>query len=441
MFKSILGNYSGEALARWRVLTSKETNPERKAFAALELFCFPVSLITLFVLLPGQIVAARCGFDTPVWCLRTLTVMLAAALGYITNYIALEMLFKPYRKTGNHPLAWLSFGYWRQGMIPKNKNKIGAEFGRQIETRLLDPEKLADDLCNLASDAMRNPELIGKIRDSAQAMLREQEQKIVAFLIPQIEHSLSDAIARIVTRENLLLFWDREVAPKLHSEKTRKLIADNIVEGLQRRSPELVSILRVELRSISYEFLSHKLPFGAGADTLSDGLVRFIDWRNIELRLRDKLGEESTALMIRDELQRQIDRFEQSLRSPESEARIDRLVTEARRKLNVFLASYLHETLPALAGEVIESTSLWNWVESVLLPEIQPKLEHFIRKHGRDQIVSRLQLSRRVTEAVEKQDVEEFHKMITSIAAEHLGAIQVLGYLLGAIVGTAQLFL
>ncbi|MPN61068.1 hypothetical protein SDC9_208802 [bioreactor metagenome] len=116
-------------------------------------------------------------------------------------------------------------------------------------------------------------------------------------------------------------------------------------------------------------------------------------------------------------------------------------MTEARRKLNVFLASYLHETLPALAGEVIESTSLWNWVESVLLPEIQPKLEYFIREHGRDQIVSRLQLSRRVTEAVEKQDVEEFHKMITSIAAEHLGAIQVLGYLLGAIVGTAQLFL
>ena len=99
--------------------------------------------------------------------------MLAAALGYITNYIALEMLFKPYRKTGRHPLTWLSFGYWKQGMIPKNKNRIGAEFGRQIETRLLDPEKLADDLCNLASDAMRGPELIGKIRDSAQAMLRE----------------------------------------------------------------------------------------------------------------------------------------------------------------------------------------------------------------------------------------------------------------------------
>ena len=200
MLKSAWCNYSGEARVRWRVLMSNEANPERKVFAALELFCFPVSLITLFVLLPGQIVAARCGVETPVWCLRILTVMLAAALGYITNYIALEMLFKPYRKTGRHPLTWLSFGYWKQGMIPKNKNRIGAEFGRQIETRLLDPEKLADDLCNLASDAMRGPELIGKIRDSAQAMLREHEQKIISsrsnFFRPTPHHLISDVMKR-----------------------------------------------------------------------------------------------------------------------------------------------------------------------------------------------------------------------------------------------------
>ena len=111
------------------------------------------------------------------------------------------------------------------------------------------------------------------------------------------------------------------------------------------------------------------------------------------------------------------------------------------RKLNVFLGSYLHETLPGLAGEVIESESLWNWVEAELLPGVKPKLESFLREHGRDRVIARLRLSERVAEAVEKQDVEEFHKMISSIAAEHLGAIQVLGYVLGAAVGLAQLAL
>ncbi len=439
--RTVLKNYTGEIRSRWRILTTSGRGAERKVFAALELFCFPASVLTLFGLLPAQIAASRCGVETPVWAVRLLTVMLAAALGYITNYIALEMLFKPYRRTLRHPLAWLSFGYWRQGLIPKNKNRIGVEFGQQIETRLLDPEKLADDLCELVSEAIQNPELTGKVRDAVQRMLREHEQRILAFLIPQIEQSLSDALTRIVTRENLLAFWDREVAPKLNAEQTREIIARNIIEGLQRRSPELVAILKTELRSISHEFLSGKLPFGAGADTLSDGLVRFMNWRDIEQRLRDKLGEESTGLMIRDELQRQIEKFEQSLRAPDSEARLDRLMTEARRKLNVFLTGYLRKTIPMLANEVIESETLWSWAESELLPCVKPKLEALIREHGRDRIVARLDLSRRVADAVEKQDVEEFHQMITSIAAEHLGAIQVLGYILGAVVGTAQLFL
>lgn len=441
MLKSVLSNYFSEARTRLRILLSKEPNRERRIFAALELFCFPMSVATLFVLLPAQVIAIRSGLELPGWSRQAVTVLLSAAVGYLTNYIALEMLFKPYRRNPRHPLALLTFGYWKQGLVPKNKNRIGAELGRQIETRLLDPEKLADDLCSLATDAMQSPDLIEKFRDSTQAMLREHEQKIVAFLIPQIEHSLTDAVARIVTREHLLMFWDREVAPKLRSEHTRELIACNIIEGLRRRSPELVAILKTELRSVSYDFLSRRLPFGAGADTLSEGLVRFVNWPDIEARLRDKLGEDSTGRMIRDEVQKQIEKFETGLKSPDSEARLERLLTEARRKLNVFLASYLHDTLPVLAGEVIESESLWRWVETELLPGVRPRLEQFLRQHGRDQVIARLRLSERVAEAVEKQDVEEFHKMINSIAAEHLGAIQVLGYLLGAIVGLSQLAL
>ena len=441
MLKSALCNYFGEARTRWRILTAKGPDRERKIFAALELFCFPMSVATLFVLLPAQVIALRAGVEVPEWSRRLLTVLLSAAVGYLTNYIALEMLFKPYRRNPRHPLALLTLGYWKQGLVPKNKNRIGSELGRQIETKLLDPEKLADDLCALASDAMQSPDLIGRIRDSAQAMLREHEQKIIAFLIPQIERSLAEAVTRIVTRENLLAFWDREVAPKLRSEHTRELIARNIVEGLRRRAPELVAIVRTELRSMSYTFLSNRLPLGVGADTLSDGLVRFVRWDDIERRLRDKLGEDSTGRMIRDEVQQQIEKFELGLKSPDSEERVERLLTETRRKLNVFLGSYLHETLPGLAGEVIESESLWNWVEAELLPGVKPKLESFLREHGRDRVIARLRLSERVAEAVEKQDVEEFHKMISSIAAEHLGAIQVLGYVLGAAVGLAQLAL
>jgi len=94
-----------------------------------------------------------------------------------------------------------------------------------------------------------------------------------------------------------------------------------------------------------------------------------------------------------------------------------------------------------MTTKTIESEDLWNWVGNGLLPSAKPKLETLIKEQGKDKIVAKLNLSARVTEAVEKQDVKDFHDMINSIAAQHLGAIQVLGYFLGAIVGISQIFL
>ena len=104
-------------------------------------------------------------------------------------------------------------------------------------------------------------------------------------------------------------------------------------------------------------------------------------------------------------------------------------------------ADFLNEKIPALAASVLDSESLWQWIENELLPNAKPQIETFIKSTGKDIIIKKLNISGRVTEAVDKQDVEEFHSMINSIAAQHLGAIQVLRYFLGAIVGATQIFI
>ena len=113
---------------------------ERRVFAALELLFFPLSLLTVFVLLPLQIVAKHMAVEIPSGYLLAFHILLSAAIGYITNYIALQMLFKPFERDGWHWLSICTFGYWKQGLVPKNKKSIGVEIGRQIETKLLPPE-------------------------------------------------------------------------------------------------------------------------------------------------------------------------------------------------------------------------------------------------------------------------------------------------------------
>ncbi len=438
---TIIRNLKKDFSARWNLLKNSGAMAEQRIFAGLELFCFPASFLTLFVLLPFQIIAARTGFELSSAAHCTLNVLLSAAIGYITNYIAIEMLFKPYHKEKLHPLSILSLGYWQQGLVPKNKNKIGAELGRQIETKLLNPEKMADELCGMVMEFVQNPEIIGNLRNTVQNLIRSNEKSIMAFLIPQIERSLAKAVDSIMTKERLEMFWHESIEPFLTAGENRALIANHIIASLQRRTPETVDILKRELQTISYDFLSRKLPFGFGADALAEGLVAFVDWNNIGQRLRYKLGEESTAKLISEELLNCFVKLSDWLKSPEAAQKIGAFATLLKTKITVFLHDYLQETLPAMASETMQSDQLWQWVENDLLPSLKPKLENLIREVGKEKVISKLNLASRVSEAVEKQDVKEFHDMINSIAAQHLGAIQVLGYILGGIVGLAQLFI
>ena len=434
-------NYFQDVKIRWSLILNSSVEKERRIFAGLELFCFPISILTLFLLLPLRIAGAQTGWFVLVspWN-HVFDILLSAAIGYITNYIAIEMLFKPYEKSGKHLFSILSLGYWKQGLVPKNKSKIGVELGKQVETKLLNPEQLANDLCDMVMKLLRDKNIIVKIKVTVQTLLKNHENKIIEFLVPRIEASLCETVSRFLTKDKLIEVWDKTVVPQLKNEDNRKLAARQITESLKRRSPELIEVLKSELREIVLNYLSEKLPFGLGAETISNGLVGIINWQDIEVRMCDKLDSESTVELIKAELLTLLNKVEEWANTDVGAAKVDAVVNNMKDKIITLIREFLQEKLPALAGSVLDSESLWQWIENELLPGAEPQIEAFIKTTGKTVIMEKLDISRRIAEAVDKQDVKEFHSMINSIAAQHLGAIQVLGYFLGAIVGTAQIF-
>lgn len=426
---------------RWKLVKDKQSPSEQRVFAGLELFCFPVSLATLFILLPLQIIASRAGWGWNPIFFQIINVLLSAAIGYITNYIAIEMLFKPYDESRLHPLSIMTFGYWKQGLIPRNKNRIGSELGHQIETKLLNPERMADELCDMVMGFIQDPAIIEKLRIAIQNMLHEHEKAILDFLTPQIENSLQAALDKILTKENVDLFWKDEIEPFLIKDENRNLIASQICSGLQKRAPQLTLIIKAELKTLCLNYLQEKLPLGLGAETISSGLVDFIDWTTIEQRLSSKIGEEETVNMLQEELQTLIIKIKDWMKSPENATRVESFIDNIKIKLREVLRTYLSTKLPATANKIMNSEQLWNWIQNSLIPAAKPQLEQLIRQEGKDKVIAKLNLSARVADSVAKQDVREFHNMINSISAQHLGAIQVLGYFLGLLIGLIQLFI
>ena len=78
---------------------------EQRVFALLELFCMPMSFLTLIGLV-AVVILKRCGVVLPVWFdSYAFPILVSAAVGYLTNWIAIEVLFKPYNPTWKHPFS------------------------------------------------------------------------------------------------------------------------------------------------------------------------------------------------------------------------------------------------------------------------------------------------------------------------------------------------
>lgn len=412
---------------------------EARAFAALECLFQPVSFATLIAAVTFA-VSSRFGRPMPAGLARVFPILLSAAVGYLTNWIAIEMLFKPYKRTWRHPFAWLTGGYWRQGLVPKNKDAIAVVMGEQVATKLLQPEKLADDLCSMVGGVLEDKSIVASVQDALQRLIGAHDKEIVACLSPKIEEALVAEIDRLVTAENIETLWNEQIEPKLQSEGTRDEIASILIGALDKRAPRLAAKVRPMVVSAIRNWVEEKGGMLGSllsplAEMLADAIV---DKRTLERGLRDWLNDPETLPALRDELMQFVKAVRDYLKSPEAQAKVGGFVADIRAKFKEYLRNYLETHFAETVGGILHSEQLWQWAAS-LIPRFRPELENLIRTKGLPLIVEKLDIEGRIKTAVDNMDVEEFHGMVNDVAAQHLGAIQVLGYLLGALAGALLL--
>ena len=110
---------------------SEEASQPKGGLTALHLLdrmVAAVSWLTLVALVVLSVARRGFGWTLPctwvqVWLVPILT---ASAVGYLTNYLAIWLLFRPYTKHGP---------FW--GVIPRNQPRLAASVGKVIPERLL----------------------------------------------------------------------------------------------------------------------------------------------------------------------------------------------------------------------------------------------------------------------------------------------------------------
>ena len=102
-----------------------------------------------------------------------LPLVLGALIGYVTNYIAVRMLFRPYRavKIGSRTLPFTP------GVIPKNKQRIAKACGAAVESSLFSQ----DDIKKAITGSIKKPDIDSiKVADVVSEDLSEQFAKTLA---------------------------------------------------------------------------------------------------------------------------------------------------------------------------------------------------------------------------------------------------------------------
>lgn len=315
--------------------------------------------------------------------------LLGGVIGYITNDIAIRMLFRPHT-------AKYVFGIhipFTPGIIPKEKGRIAEAVGGVISENLMNKEVLERYL--LSED------MIEKVRSAVEEFIATQQRNnetVVQFLGHYLSKEEIDTIAQNINRSITKQTYEK-LADSSVGEKVAHIAIDHVAQKLTiDGAQELLSGIGGALGGIG----------GMAAGLFGGNIVaKFLSMlrepaehflaKNINTMLRDN-GEEIVSNMIGGE--------------------VDAFFNKPVSKL--------------LEGHEEQLAQAVNTIESIyrsIITEHLPK------------ILQSIDISKIVRERINEMDVNETEKLIFQVMDKELKAIVWLGALLGLVMGSINILI
>lgn len=314
--------------------------------------------------------------------------LLGGLIGYITNDIAIRMLFRPHK-------AKYLFGIhipFTPGIIPKEKGRIAEAIGGVISENLMNNEVLEK---YLLSD-----EMIGKVRSAVEGFISTQQQNqesVARFLVHYLSKDEIDSIAQNINQSITEQTYEK-LADSSVGDKVAHIAIDHVAQKLTiDGAQELLSGIGGALGGL--KGMAAGL-FGGNIVAKFLGMLRepaehFLA-KNINTMLRDN-GEEIVSNMIGGE----VDNF-----------------------LNKPVCKLLEGHEEQLAQTVDSIESIYRSIITEHLPKILESID----------------ISKIVRERINEMDVNETEKLIFQVMDKELKAIVWLGALLGLLMGCINCF-
>jgi|GEM_PF-3529633 len=415
----------------------KKTNPVK----VIDRCCRIVSCAVLVFMVALLVVSATSfGEQLPCWLasgsvLRKylLPVLASAAVGYLTNAVAIWMLFKPYEK------HW----FWPQGVIPGQKKSFGRELGILIPQYLLQPEKISAQIGKVALQYLQDPLFVQRIRVYVKSFLARNSDKLADVVVPYVQHLTVQAIRDNMTREK----FDRFCQSVIHNFLTDADTRVKTVRGAAVLFRDLLPEFSADLQKMVAERVANSfrqehpvlswLKENLTDSSVEDEVRNF--WDRGEKELLEELERKETQEKIAEYFSRALLMAKEWAERPENAAKIDQFLAERRAAAEKYAEEYLAEKVPAIADEILAGDSFWTMLQEKALPALQLYVVRQLRGEG-DTLLAKIDLPGRIGNAVDKMDMKQLHQFVVKASNDNLTVLQVLGFFLGGVAGLIMSF-
>ncbi|MCI0702457.1 MAG: DUF445 family protein, partial [Planctomycetia bacterium] len=411
-------------LARWfpklvgliAVARDRRRPASTRRFAIAEVILFPLSVLTVAGLVVFALARIAFGVTVPDgWLKVALTMLSSGAVGYLTNYVAVRMLFEPYSVEGSHWLRAITLGWWRLGLVPARQKELAKIAGAQI-ARLLPPKTVADELTRLLAIALDDSEFRLQFARALAPAVREAAPELVKHFAPEVVSLLGRATTNGLTRENLRAFYDKAVEPLLADARIRDRLADGLVHALREHTPVLISFARAALERYQEASESGVTRFFRSAVVNIGEAVGAIDWQDIESSIHHQLETHESREQLLALFTRLVEQVRENFESTEFAGVADQFRAATSEFVRQFAEKFLTDELPTEFTRLAESDDFWHWLAHDGLDRFKPAVLAWLNAGGVKWLAEKFDVSGRVEAAICALDVPAVHAMVDAVA-------------------------
>lgn len=169
--------------------------------------------------------------------------VIGAVIGWVTNYVAIKLLFRPH-------VPFSLLGYQVQGVIPKRRKEIARSMARTIEKELLS----SDDLAKALSGLQWEKEIEKTVEEAVEHRFSSRFLKLP--VVGLVSENLKSQVKLILTKE-IISHLDRKkdsLAAKVKDSIDVQELLVNRIDKLDLKSFErlLTDFIARELKHLEY---------------------------------------------------------------------------------------------------------------------------------------------------------------------------------------------